>query len=130
MYEFQSEKKYIWNCSKIIGLFHFFHWLFYQSITQEHNLPADCALGPFTYVCCENCMSGFFALVLNLSKSGNILFRSMPTRSCLFISASIVKSLYPPPPYSTPFLIYLLQIYYWTQGKNSQLYSILWTVFK
>ena len=38
----------------------------------------DCVLGPFTYVCCKNCMSGFSAFVLNLSKSDNILFRKMP----------------------------------------------------
>ena len=39
------------------------------------------AFGPFTYVCCENCMLGFSAFVLNLSKSGNILFRSVPKRN-------------------------------------------------
>ena len=31
-------------------------------------------LGPNTYVCCKNCMSDSSAFVINLSKSGNILF--------------------------------------------------------
>ena len=50
----------------------------------------DCVLGPFTYVCCKSCMSGFSAFVLNLSKSGNILFRKMPNGSYLFSSASLL----------------------------------------
>ena len=50
----------------------------------------SCACGTFTYVCWENCMSDFSAFVLNLSKSGNILFRSMANGNCLFCSASIV----------------------------------------
>ena len=58
-------------------------------INQEHNLLPDCAFGPFTFVCCENCMSGFSTFVLNLSKSGNILFRSMLNGNCLFSSASL-----------------------------------------
>ena len=45
----------------------------------------DCAFGPFTYVCCKNCMSGFSTFVLNLSKSGNILLRNY-----LFSSASLL----------------------------------------
>ena len=47
-------------------------------INQEHNLLPDRACGP-----------GFSAFVLNLSKSGNILFRSMPKGNCLFSSASL-----------------------------------------
>ena len=47
----------------------------------------DCALGPFTYVCCESCMSGFSVSIVNLSKSGNILFRSVPNGNGLFSSA-------------------------------------------
>ena len=82
----QSEKKYTWNCSKILGIFHFFYELFYENINQEHNLGMpDCAFGPFTYVCCKNCMSGFSTFVLNLSKSGNILLRNY-----LFSSASLL----------------------------------------
>ena len=73
---FSVWEKYIWNWSKIIGLFHFFHYLFYQNVNQEHNVLSGCACGAFTYVCCENCMSGFSAFVLDLSKSGNILLRS------------------------------------------------------
>ena len=42
----------------------------------------------FTYVCFENCMSGFSAFDLNSSKSGNILFRSMANGNFLFSSAS------------------------------------------
>ena len=48
---------------------------------------------PFTYVCCENCMAGFSAFVLNLSKSGNILFRSMSNGNCLFSPASLSMSI-------------------------------------
>ena len=33
--------------------------------------------GPFAYVCCENCMSGSSAFVLNLGKSCNILCRML-----------------------------------------------------
>ena len=41
-------------------------------------------------LCCENCISGFSAFVLNQSsKSGNVLFRSMPKGNCLFSSASL-----------------------------------------
>ena len=50
----------------------------------------DCVLGPFTYVCCKNCMSGFSAFVLNLSKSDNMLFRKMPNGIHLFSSASLL----------------------------------------
>ena len=57
---------------------------------QDNNLPLDCAFGSFTYVCCENCMSIFSAFVLNLSKSGSILFRSMPNENCLFSSTSFL----------------------------------------
>ena len=35
-------------------------------------------------------MPGFSAFILNLSKSGNILFRSIPNGSCLFSSSIIV----------------------------------------
>ena len=59
---------------------------FYENI---HLLPPDCAFGPFTYVCCENCMSGFSTFVLNLSKSGNIFFSSMPNGNYLLSSASL-----------------------------------------
>ena len=47
----------------------------------------DCVLGPFTYVCCKNCVSGYFDFVLNLSKSDNILFRKMANGIDLFSSA-------------------------------------------
>ena len=58
---------------------------FYENINQEHNLLSDCAFEVFAYVCCENCcMAGFSVFVLNLSKSGNILFRSKPNGNCLF----------------------------------------------
>ena len=40
-------------------------------------------------MCCENCISGFSAFILNLSKSGNILFRSMPNGNCQFSSVSL-----------------------------------------
>ena len=50
----------------------------------------SCACETFMYVCWENCMSDFSAFVLNLSKSGNILLRSMANGNCLFCSASIV----------------------------------------
>ena len=63
----QTEKKYIWNWSKIL----------HENINQEHNLLPGCVFQSFTYACCENCMPGFFAFVLNLSNSGNLLFRSM-----------------------------------------------------
>ena len=57
---------------------------------KDNNLPLGCAFGPFTYVCCENCMSIFSAFVLNLSKSGSILFRSMPNENCLLSSTSFL----------------------------------------
>ena len=47
-------------------------------------------LGSCTYVYCKNCMSGFSAFVLNLCKSGNILFRKMSNGIYLFISASML----------------------------------------
>ena len=53
-------------------------------IDQGHNLLPDCAFE--SYIFCDNCMSGFFALIL-MSKSGKILFRSMPNRNYLFSSA-------------------------------------------
>ena len=57
-------------------------------INQEHSLLPDYAFG--SYVCYENCMSDLFTFfVLNLSKSGNILFRLMPNGNCLFNSASL-----------------------------------------
>ena len=49
-----------------------------------------CLAMPFTHVCCENYISGFSTFVLSLSKSGNILFRSMANENCLFSSASII----------------------------------------
>ena len=87
----QSEKKCTRNCSKILGVFPFFYQLFYENINQEHNLGMpDCVLGPFTYVCCKNCMSGFSVFVLNLSKPDNILFRKMPNGIYLFSSALLL----------------------------------------
>ena len=84
----QSEKTCTWNCSKIITIFHYSHYLFYENINQEHKLGMpDCVLGPFTYVCCKNCVSGYFDFVLNLSKSDNILFRKMANGIDLFSSA-------------------------------------------
>ena len=41
-----------------------------------------------------HCMSGFSAFVLNLSKSDNVFFRSMPKGHFLFNSASIVIGRY------------------------------------
>ena len=59
-------------------------------VNQEHKLLSGCAFGPlFTYVCCENCMSGSSTFVLKLSTSGNILFRSMQNGNSLFSSASL-----------------------------------------
>ena len=49
---------------KLLVFFTFFINFFYENINQEHNLLPDCASGTFTYVCCENCMPGFFAFVL------------------------------------------------------------------
>ena len=76
MYEcsitFQSEKKYTWNGSKILGIVYFF--LLWININQEYNLMSGFAFGPSIYPCCKNCMSGFTAFVLNVSNSGNILF--------------------------------------------------------
>ena len=46
----QSQKKYTWNWSKILCIFHFFLYLFYENINQEHNLLPDCAFGPLMYV--------------------------------------------------------------------------------
>ena len=78
-------RKSTWSWSKILGIFHCFHLWKHQG----YNLLPDSAFRPFTYVCCKNCMSGFSAFVLNLNKSGNILFRKMPSGKCLFSSASL-----------------------------------------
>ena len=56
-------------------------------IGQEHNLLPGWACR--SNVCCENCMSGFFYFVLNLSKSVSTFFRSMPKANCFFSSASL-----------------------------------------
>ena len=45
----------------------FFTFFIFENINQEYNLLPDCAFGSFTYVCWENCMSGFSAIVLNLT---------------------------------------------------------------
>ena len=47
-----------------------------------------CQTAPFA--CCENCISGFSAVALNLSKSGHYLFRSVPNGNCLVSSASFL----------------------------------------
>ena len=73
---------------KCLVFFTFFISFFYENINQEHNLLPDCAFGPFPCVCCKNCMSGYSAFVLSLSKSDNISFRKMPNGICLFCSAS------------------------------------------
>ena len=54
-----------------------FHFNFFMKIfiNQEHNLLHDCSFWPDAFF--ENCMSCFSAFVLNLSKSGNVLFISM-----------------------------------------------------
>ena len=70
----QSEKKYPEIGVKLV-FFTFLINFFCGNINQEHNLLPDCAFGSFTYVYCENCMSGFSAFILNLSNSGNTLFR-------------------------------------------------------
>ena len=70
-------EKYIWNWSKINQLI--------KSIIHCQTVPMEC-LG--TYVCSENCMSGFSAFVLNLSTSGIFLFRSMANGNCLLSSVS------------------------------------------
>ena len=49
-----------------------------------------CQTVPFTHVCCENYISEFSIFVLSLSKSGNILSRSMANENCLFSSASLI----------------------------------------
>ena len=72
---------------EFLVFFTFINFFTKTFINKEHNLLLDFAFGPFTYVCCENCMSDFTAYVLNLSKS--ISFRSMPNGNCLFSSASL-----------------------------------------
>ena len=69
----------LWKSTSEIGVeflvfFTFFHYFFNENINQGHNLLPDCAFGPFTYVYCENVMSDFSGFILNMSKSGNILF--------------------------------------------------------
>ena len=86
----QSEKKCTWNCSKILVIFSFSVNFFMKTLIKSNLGMPDCVLGPFSYVCCKNCMSGFSAFVLNLSKSDNILFRKMPNGIYLFSSASLL----------------------------------------
>ena len=67
----------LWKSTSKIGV-EFANFLFfinvYENTNQEHNLLPGCTFGPFTYVYCENFMSGFFTFVLNLTKTGNISF--------------------------------------------------------
>ena len=90
----QFEKKYIWNWSKI-GIFLFLLTFFVETLDKSINycqsVPLDHLLICIHY---ENCMSGFSAFFLNLSKSDNILFRSMSNGNFLFSSASIVIGRY------------------------------------
>ena len=74
---------------EILVFFTFINFLMKTFINQEHNLIADRAFVPFTYLYCENCTSSFSGFFLNLSKSCNILFRSMSNGNFLFSSASL-----------------------------------------
>ena len=75
---------------KCLVFFTFFISFFYENINQEHNLLPDCAFGPFPCVCCKNCMSGYSAFVLSLSKSGNISFRKMPNGMSFLFSIMVI----------------------------------------
>ena len=77
------------KCKSEIGVklvfFTFFINSFVETLFKNINYcPPDCTFGPFTYVHCENYMSGFCAFVLNLSKSGNILFKLMSNGNFMF----------------------------------------------
>ena len=67
----------------------FFVGTLIKSINYCQSVPLD-----HLYEYCENFMSGFSAFFLNLSKSRNILFRSMSNWNFLFSSASIVIGLW------------------------------------
>ena len=95
MYEYlitcQSEKKYIWNWSKVLCIFYFFHELFYENINQEHNLLLDCAFEPFTYgiyavkIACQTSLPSLLTwlslTIFDLDQSEN--------ENCLFSSTSL-----------------------------------------
>ena len=64
----QSEKKY-----PEVGVFFTFFIKFFVE-NQEHNLLPECNVGPFTYVYLKIVCQTSVPSILNLSKSGNILF--------------------------------------------------------
>ena len=72
-------EKYIWIWRKIIVFsLTFFINFFMETLLETIIYWQTVSLESLaTYVCCENCFTGFSAFVLNLSKSGNILFRRM-----------------------------------------------------
>ena len=70
----------------LLVFFSFINFFMKVFINQELNLLTDCAYGPC--ICCEKCMPDLSVFVLNLRKSGSILFRSMLNGNCLLSSAS------------------------------------------
>ena len=49
VFNYMSEKKHIWNWTRILGVFFHFYWPFYENVNQEYNLLSDCVFGLFTY---------------------------------------------------------------------------------
>ena len=60
---------------KFLVFFTFFINFFMITFIKSIIYCQTVSFRPFSYVCCESCMSGFSAFILNLSKSDNILFR-------------------------------------------------------
>ena len=87
-HDFQSEKSTSEIGVKVLVFFTFFVNFFIKTLIKStiYCQAVSCASGAFTYVCCENCMPGFSAFVLNFSKSGNIFFRLMANGNCLVCS--------------------------------------------
>ena len=86
----ESEKKYIWNWSKMFGIFHLFHYSFMKSLIKSIIYCQTVPLNRFYLCVLKIACQASLPLVFKLSKSGNILFRSMPNWCCLFILTSIV----------------------------------------
>ena len=90
----QSEKKHIWNWSKILFIFHFFINLFMKTLIRSIIYCQAVLLNHLLTVCMlRKLYISLLCLVLNFSKSVTVLFRSIPNGNCLFSSASLLREI-------------------------------------
>ena len=64
---------------KFFVFFNFFINFFMKTLIKS---IIYCQSVPLDHLCCKTCISGFPAFFLNMSKSGNILFRKMSNGNC------------------------------------------------